>query len=61
MVLRRSNNNFGITTNPKFDMCQNKKRYTSEEQEKYNLFLHKNMSKKKKKMIMEIFLPYTSC
>jgi len=49
MVLRRSNKIFGTTTNPKFDMCQNKKRDTSEEQEKDNLFLHKNMSKKKKR------------
>jgi hypothetical protein len=32
MIQRRNNNNFGIATNPKSDMCPNKKRNTSEEQ-----------------------------
>jgi hypothetical protein len=41
-IIKRNNNNFGTTTNPKFDMCQNKERDTSEEQENDNLFLHKN-------------------
>jgi hypothetical protein len=63
MVLRKNNNNYGTTTNLKFGMCQDRKRDISEEQENDRIFSYTrimNEKKKKKKMTMEMFLPYTN-
>jgi hypothetical protein len=60
MILRRTKNNFETTKNPKFDMCQNKERDTNEEEEKDNIFLHKNSEQQEEETIMEMLLPYTS-
>jgi hypothetical protein len=64
MVLGRSNKKFGTTTNLKFDMCQDKKKDTSEKHEKNKFSSYTRImsrKKKKKKMTtMEMFLPYTS-
>jgi hypothetical protein len=61
-IIRKINNNYGTTTNFKFDMCQVRKRNISEEQENVKISSYTKIvsKRKKKKTTMEMFLPYTS-